>query len=201
MDDLEFIQHCVKGEKQSWEHFLKQYSRLIYSYIYSVLKTKGFRFAEDNVNDIFQEIFLLLVKDNFQKLRSFQGKNGCSLASWLRQVAINFTIDYLRKLKPALSLEARREDGHSLQDSLADNSSDTPEILVNAEKAQSLKECIEGLSIDDKYFVELHFNRAIKLESLITYFRQSRGAIDMRKSRIVERLKDCFRSKGFALDF
>jgi DNA-directed RNA polymerase specialized sigma24 family protein len=47
----------------------------------------------------------------------------------------------------------------------------------------------------------LLINRGLKPEELKEHLRLSRGAIDMRKSRIIERLRDCFRSKGFALDF
>jgi len=84
MDDLEFVQRCVKGDKLAWNAFVDKYSRLLYNYIYSVLKVKGRHLAEDNVNDLFQELFLSLSKDNFQKLKSFKGKNGCTLASCVR---------------------------------------------------------------------------------------------------------------------
>ena len=40
-----------------------------------------------------------------------------------------------------------------------------------------------------------------RLEVLKEHFRVSRGAIDMRKSRIIDRLRECFKHKGFALDF
>ena len=39
------------------------------------------------------------------------------------------------------------------------------------------------------------------LEELKKHFKLSRPAIDMRKSRLIERLRDCFRGKGFWLDF
>ena len=98
MSDLEFAQSCVEGDKQSWIEFLSRYSHLIYNYIYSVLAVKGRNFSSDQVEDIYQEIFHALIKDNYKKLSTYQGKNNCSLASWLRQVTINFSIVYLRRL-------------------------------------------------------------------------------------------------------
>ena len=201
MDDLEFIQKCVKGDKQSWDEFVDKYSRLIYNYIYSVLNAKGCVLAQDNINDIFQEIFLSLVKDNFKKLKTFQARNGSSLASWLRQVTINKAIDYLRKVKPAVSLDEESEDGLSLKEILADDSISIKNMLNQDEKLKILKECIEGLDKNDKYFLELHIRRGLKLEELKKHFKLSRPAIDMRKSRLIERLRDCFRGKGFWLDF
>ncbi|MBM3245796.1 MAG: sigma-70 family RNA polymerase sigma factor [Candidatus Omnitrophica bacterium] len=200
MDDLEFVQRCVAADKKSWDEFVNKYSRLIYNYIHSVLKIKGYPATEEAVNDLFQEIILALVKDNFKRLRTFKGRNGCSLASWLRQVSVNFTIDYIRRLKPAVSID--EEDGAelSLREILPDESAGIRVVLSHKERLLRLAECVEALGRDDKYFLELHINRGLALEDLMGHLRVSRGAIDMRKSRLMERLRECFKSKGFALD-
>ena len=200
MDDLEFIQRCVKGDSRFWDDFLKKYSRLIYNYIYNTLNAKSFIPTQEHVEDIFQGIFRSLIEDNYRKLNSFKARNGCSLASWLRQVTINFTIDYLRKIKPAVSIDAENEDDLSLKDILPDDSATAQERLILKEKLATLKECIEKLEKQERYFLELHINRGLRLESLKEHFRISRGAIDMQKSRIIDRLRDCFKLKGFALD-
>lgn len=201
MDDLEFIQRCVKRDKPAWCEFVTKYSRLIYNYIHSVLKVKGSILTQENINDLFQEIFLALVKDNFKKLRGFKAKNGCSLASWLRQVTINYTIDYLRRAKPVISLDEENDDELNLKDRLADDAIPVTDALANEERLIQLKDCIEKLDTEDKYFIELHINQGLSLEELKGIFRISRGAIDMRKVRLVDRLRECFRSKGFELDF
>lgn len=142
-----------------------------------------------------------MIKEDFRKLKSFKAKNGCSFASWLRQITINSTIDYLRSQKPIVSLEAETEEGSSLLDTLTGSLNPAKEGLVKGERLSSLKDCIENLSLDDKYFLELYLNQGLRLEDLRDHLKQSRGTIDMRKARIVDRLKECFKSKGFALDF
>ena len=199
MNDLEFVRRCVKGDKRAWNEFVERYSSLIYNYIHSVLKIKGRTPAEDNVNDLFQEIFLSLAKDNFKKLSSFQARNGCSLASWLRQVTVNFTIDYIRKLKPLVSIDAETDDGFSLAEILMSNSPSVTDVLSQEERFTHLKDCIDKLALDDKYFLELHIHRGLGIEELKAWFKISRPALDMRKSRIIERLRDCFKRKGFVL--
>lgn len=203
MNDLEFVQKCVKGDKETWDAFLDRYSRLIYSYIHSILKLKGANQSlQDKVNDLFQEVFYLLTKDNFKKLKSFKAKNGCSLATWLRTVVINFTLDYIRKSKPSTSLDAQTPDGEfNLKEILPDNSPSVIERLEERERITSLKDCIKELDTDDKYFLELYLNRGLTLEELKDIFKISRAAVDMRKSKIVYRLKECFKRKGFTLDF
>ncbi len=197
MHDLEFIQRCVKGDKHYWNDFIDKYSRLIYNYIHSVLRTKGSNLTQENINDLFQEIFLSLIKDNFKKLNSFKAKNGCSLASWLRQVAINFTIDYMRKLKPLVSLDEEISNGFTLAEILFSGAPSVKDTLTQEEKLSGLTDCIGKLGNDEKYFLELQFNRNFSLNELKDYFKVSRGAVDMRKSRIVERLRECFKEKGF----
>lgn len=200
MNDLEFVRRCVKGDKRAWNEFVERYSSLIYNYIHSVLKIKGRAFSQENINDLFQEIFLSLAKDNFKKLGSFEARNNCSLASWLRQVTVNFTIDYIRKLKkPLVSIDEETDDGFSLTDLLSSDSPSVTDVLSQEEKLTHLKDCISKLDIDDKYFLELHIHRRLDFEELKAFFKISRAALDMRKSRIIERLRACFKSKGFIL--
>ncbi|MDD4894707.1 MAG: sigma-70 family RNA polymerase sigma factor [Candidatus Omnitrophica bacterium] len=200
MDDRQFAQSCAKGDKQAWDKFVERYSRLVYNYIYSILKVKGLISPAQNiVNDIFQEIFLSLVKDNFKKLKGFKGIHGCSLASWLRQVTVNFTVDYLRRLRPVFSLEEEDNQGRSLEDILPSEVPLPPDYIIEEEQLSALRECIKGLGEDDKYFLELHLNREVALGSLGDYLGISRAAVDMRKQRIVKRLRECFRGKGFIL--
>ncbi len=197
MNDLEFLQSCLKGDKQSWAEFILRYSPLIYNYIYSVLTVKGRTVSPEQVEDIFQEIFHALIKDNYRKLSTYQGKNGCSLASWLRQVTINFTIDYLRKLKPILSLDAQDEQGFTLADTLKDLSPGAIEFLNDQDRRKTLQECIGLLESGEQYFLELFLNQQLTLEEIKEHLKINRGAVDMRKGRIFQKLQDCFKNKGF----
>ena len=197
MDDLEFVQGCLKGNKQSWSEFILRYSRLIYNYIHSVLSVKGRSISAEQIEDIFQELFHTLIKDNYKKLATYRGKNGCSLASWLRQVTINFTIDYLRKLKPMVSMDARSGEGFSLGDSLADLSAGAIEFLNDQDRRKTLGECISLLEPDEQYFLELSLNQELTPDEIKDYLKINRGAVDMRKSRILQKLQDCFKKKGF----
>jgi RNA polymerase sigma-70 factor (ECF subfamily) len=201
MDDLKFVQACVKGDKQSWNEFLSRYSRLIYNYIYSVLAVKGRSLLEEQIEDIFQEIFYSLIKDNYKKLSTYQGRNGCTLASWLRQVTINFTIDYLRKLRPMFSIDLETEKGFSLKDILKDLSKDAVEFLSDQDRRKTLWDCVDLLEPAEQYFMELFLNQGLNLEQIREYLKINRGAVDMRKSRIFQKLQDCFKAKGFMLDF
>ena len=196
MSDLEFVQRCINKDSLAWDEFLVRYSRLIYKYIHSVLNAKGFSSHQDYAGDIFQEFICFLIQEDYRKLKTFKALNGSSLATWLRQVTVNFTLDYLRKIKFHISIDAEREDGSSLKDILTDASFSIPELINQEEKFKALAGCIEELSVDDQFLIELNIHQGIRLEALRELLRLSRGAIDMQKSRILNRLKECFKRKG-----
>ena len=52
-----------------------------------------------------------------------------------------------------------------------------------------------------KLLIELNINQGVRLEVLKNLFRISRGAIDMQKARIMDKLRECFKRKKFKLDF
>ncbi|MFA4932817.1 MAG: sigma-70 family RNA polymerase sigma factor [Candidatus Omnitrophota bacterium] len=197
MDDLQFVQSCLKGNKQSWSEFISRYNRLIYNYIYSTLAVKGRNISTEQAEDIFQEIFCSLIKNNYRKLSTYKGRNGCSLASWLRQVTINFTIDYMRKLKPMVSIDLRDEEGFSLADTLKEVSAGAAEFLHDQNRRKTLQECISLLESDEQFFLELLLNQELTLDEVKDYLKINRGAADMRKGRILQKLQDCFKKKGF----
>jgi len=201
MTDLELIHKCSQRDKVAWNAFIKKYSSLIYNYINSMLEQKKNElFTQENINDVFQEIFVSLTKDDFKKLKTFTAKNGCSLASWLRQVTINYCVDYLRKSKSTVSLDESIDEELSVKDIIIDEAVPITAKLNKEDHLNHLKQCVEELDVNDKFFLEFHINQGISLELMKDMFKVSRGAIDMRKSRIVNRLKDCFKNKGLILE-
>ncbi len=202
MDDLEFIHKCASGDKSAWNDFVDKYSRLIYSYIHATLKLNGSKQSQNiSVSDIYQGVFVLLMDGNFKKLKTFQGRNGCSFAGWLKTVVANYTIDHIRRTKHAVSIDEPIEDEFTLKDILVAPNKNANEEADYSQKIRELTDCIERLDTDEQYFIELHINQKIKLDELMGFFKVARGAIDMRKSRVIDKLKDCFKSKGILLDF
>jgi len=200
MDDLEFVRQFVSGESQARDQFIKRYSRLIYNYIQYVLGAKGFKDAYIYAEDIFQGFITFLIEKDCKKLRAFKAKNGATLATWIRYLVINFTKDYLRRLKPVLSLDIEKEEGGGFQDILADGSSSALEELSKKEEFKVLDDCIDLLDNEERYFLELNFQQKVSLEIMRDFLKLTRGAIDMQKTRLMRKLRDCFKRKGFELD-
>jgi RNA polymerase sigma factor (sigma-70 family) len=90
----EFIQSLVSGSKEHWSEFISSYSRLIYKTFYS----PGFHFSKEEIDDLFNDFMLSIFKDNCRKIRLFEGRNNCSLHSYLRKIAVNLAIDRQKRL-------------------------------------------------------------------------------------------------------
>jgi len=198
MDDLEFVRRCCQGQSQAREEFLSRYCRLIYNYIHSVLRSQGNTAEKDFVSDIYHDIIASLLKDRCKKLRGFKARNSASLATWLRQVTINHCLSHLRKIKSAdIPFNEQAHNGLNLSNIIPFRSLPISDQAAQDERLDQLTVCIQALDIEDRFFLELHMRRGLRLEELKDYFTVSRGAVDMRKSRILARLRDCFKEHGF----
>jgi RNA polymerase sigma factor (sigma-70 family) len=201
MEDLDFVRRCTGPDKEAQEEFVRRYCRLIYSAIHSFFRSYGAAASAQTVEDLYQEILAGLFKDNFRKLKSYRAKNNASLASWLRQVAINRCIDHARrKPPPAVSLDAPVADGLTLSDIIPFRGASALEQASRKEEKEHLLECIERLGSEEQFFLELALTWELTLAQIQQYYRISRPAVDMRKSRIMDKLRDCFRSKGYDVE-
>jgi len=198
MDDLEFVRRCCLGQSQAWEEFLSKYCRLIYNYIHSVLRSQGNTADKDFVSDIYHDIIASLLKDRYKKLRGYKARNRASLATWLRHVTVNHCLSHLRKIRSAdIPFNEQRHNGLVLSEIIAFRSPSLHDQAAHDERLDQLTDCIQSLDIEDRFFLELHVRHGLRLEELKDYYTVSRGAVDMRKNRILARLRDCFKEHGF----
>jgi RNA polymerase sigma factor (sigma-70 family) len=197
MDDIEFIRKCAAGDIACREEFVRKYTRLMYNYIIKVTHARSKKAASHSVDDIFQDLICHLFSHDAKRLRSFSGKNGCSAATWLRLVTIHFTCDYLCKRSEVFSMnDPREEDDEHLLQVIEDNSLDARNAALAAERMDNLRDCIDVLPEDDRYFINLHIHRGVALDDLAVHLKKTRGALDVYKTRLLNRLRECFKRKG-----
>lgn len=93
---LDFLNKCIQKDKTAWDEFVDRYSQYIYNYIIHTLKRYNYAFQVDEIEEIFNNIFLSLLDKNCKSLRNFHGQYEHSLLAYLRTISFNTTIDYLR---------------------------------------------------------------------------------------------------------
>ena len=80
----------LNGERAAWEAFVRRYGGLI------VAAVRGVALNHGDVEDLTQEVFVRLCKDNFRLLRSYRPERA-ALSTWLTIVARSTGRDALRR--------------------------------------------------------------------------------------------------------
>jgi RNA polymerase sigma factor (sigma-70 family) len=83
----------LDGDKRSWTAFVRRYAALIVAAVRGVAPTAS------DVEDLTQEVFVRLCKDDFRLLRSYDVTRA-SLSTWITIVARSTARDSLRRRRP-----------------------------------------------------------------------------------------------------
>lgn len=155
-ESLKLIQLCLDQNQKGYELFFKQY----YSFLYKVC----YLYIQDNhlAKDLVQESFIKI----FNKLSEFNSNQG-PIEYWIKRIAINVSIDYLRSTNRKKHLLDK--NSISLQSVIEMNALDKLElneilkfinelkyplrevILLHTIEGFSHKEISEILSISEEY--------------------------------------------------
>ena len=182
------IAGCLRSEKDTWDSFVLQYSNLVYHTVKKTLSLHHAETAADLVEDLYQEFFLSLLRNDCKKLRQFKGAHGCSLASWLRLLTARSTIDFLRKQAPTSGAGARAMSRHIFPD--------PAEPLINEQQESLLNQAIQTLSHRDRILLDLCYRQALASEEVAALLKISVNAFYTQKSRVLEKIREVLRRSG-----
>ncbi len=86
----------VRGERGAWEAFVRRYAGLVAAAVRGVAREPA------EVEDLAQEVFLRLCKDEFRLLRSYDPARA-GLSTWITIVARSTARDAMRRHRPVLT--------------------------------------------------------------------------------------------------
>jgi len=181
------IAGCLRSEKDAWDSFVRQYSNLVY---HTIKKTLSLHHVEPNadlVEDLYQEFFVSLLRNDYKKLRQFSGVHGCSLASWLRVITTRLTIDFVRK---------QALPSGEVASMLSQYSPKPAEPLLNEQQERLLKQAIQTLSSRDRILLDLCYRQALATEEIAAFLKTSVNAVYAQKSRVLAKIRDELRKSG-----
>ncbi len=92
-DEKALLEKVFSREAGAFEALLERYRALIFS----VFHGPPFDFPADYIDDLYQSFVVALSAKDYHRLRAFEGRNRCSLATFLRIVATRFALDERRK--------------------------------------------------------------------------------------------------------
>ncbi|MCF7871386.1 MAG: sigma-70 family RNA polymerase sigma factor [Candidatus Omnitrophica bacterium] len=168
----------MEKNKKAWKIFLNRYGKLIYWAIHQRIEKINSQYQQNDIEDIFQEVFLTL----FEKNKLNQLKNIKFLPGWLAMVSSNKTIDYMRKKYN------NRED--LTIDFAAFKDNNFKESLLNREDFILVNTIIGNLSNKEKIIISLNILEEKTHQEIADITRLSINTISTIIARTKEKIKN-----------
>jgi len=171
--DQAVVERVIKGDVDAFSILVHKYQDRIYSVALNYVSN-----PEDAV-DVTQEAFLKA----YSKLRMFD--SASAFYTWLYRIAINTSIDFLRKRKsrPAESLDDEKFSDVGFEPVSKDPSADPEKVAARTEQARLLKNAIASLSEKLRTVVVLHDVEGLSQEEVADILKVPVGTVKSRVSR------------------
>lgn len=139
-DDSQLVQSILQGNPNAFKGLVEQYQTRVYNVIYGMVHNR------EDAKELTQDTFIKAYK----KLDSFQ--IGTKFYTWLCRIAVNTTIDHIRRMKLRQTTEFDENIAVSQDGSIDDSHySDNPEKnALNDELKKAILEAIDQLPEDQK---------------------------------------------------
>ncbi|KIX11262.1 RNA polymerase sigma factor [Dethiosulfatarculus sandiegensis] len=202
LTDQKLLRICLEGDSGAWREFVRRFSGLVFHSIKAtLLRFEAKDRDQELARDLFQETFLALCEDNYRKLRIFKGKNGCSLATWLRVLTSRLVIDYLRKKKlPQISLDSYGKEFYGQGNNglkIPDSRPPPLELLQEKEIRIFLDELLDELKPREKLAIQLRFKDGLSGEKTAMLLKMNRNHLNQIIHRVKKSLREKAEEKGF----
>lgn len=188
-EDRDLLSRCFSGDGEAAENLVRRFSNLVYHAVQHTLIVKHVSFNKEDLEDFHNTVFLRLFDHGCKKLKQYQGKNGCSLATWINLITVRTVLDHLRK--KGVDSIARRDTKITLDEvyGLKGDECDGLALLERAEKEQLLREGMQNLPPRDRLFMKLHFDQGLSVAEVAAAMQVSVENVYTIKHRAIQRLK------------
>lgn len=195
-EDRRLISECLSGDRGAWETVVRRFSNLVYQTARTTFIAKQTPFSRQDLEDLHNTVFLGLFEQDCAKLRLYQGRNGCTLASWIRIVTVRMVLNHLRKRGVDGLLWERKKVPVEELSWLRGEDQGPLALMESAEQEELVHEGMKSLAPRDRLFMKLHIDQGLPVEEVAEALRISVQNAYVVKHRAVERLRTYLVSHG-----
>jgi RNA polymerase sigma-70 factor (ECF subfamily) len=195
LSDKELLENCIEGDPEARNVFVEKYARLIYGSVHETLRLNCSGYIREDIEDIFNDILLSFFRDDSKKLRQFRGDNNCTVASWLRIIAINTTRNFIARKKTFISLEDAPGDGPARIDRMSSHEPSALKRLMDSEEIMLFRELLKELKPDDRLVLKYYYKSDISPEEIAKIMNITVNTVYSKISRTKKRLKEILENK------
>lgn len=139
----DLIGRCIKQEEKAWLEFIDRFSGLVYYSAKQRLKRDGFRFNEQDIQDIVQNVFM----DIWEKSRLAEVREKDKIKVWLSIMGQTRALNFMRNKRERLLSE---EELLNVDSMVSDKGGGN-----HAELIEELEKAVEKFSPREKIILKL----------------------------------------------
>jgi RNA polymerase sigma-70 factor (ECF subfamily) len=189
MNEQELTKRCLKKDKKAWSLFIDKYSRLVYWAIRRQMSIAKLEHGQADIDDIFQEVFLTILKGD----KLLQLKNPKKLSGWLAMIASNRTLNFLcRRVNRVQNLDV---------DNLLFRDNSVKQDLLNREITYLVQEIVGSLSNKEKLIISLNLFQEKTHKEIASILGMPINTVSTVIARTKEKLKKELKNKGIGENF
>jgi RNA polymerase sigma factor (sigma-70 family) len=187
-DDKAILAGCLAGQRTAREVLVRRFSNLVYASIQGAAKSKAAVLSMQDREDLHSTVFVLLFEHRCRKLRQFRGKNGCTLASWIRMITVRAVLDHLRRGRDALAQPERVVGMDRIGEPVQPGPGALSHLIADEQK-RMMEESLQTLSARDRLMIRMHCLEGRPLSHVAQVLHLSDANVHSVKHRAIGRLK------------
>ena len=175
--DLLLVQNAIAGDQKAFADLLGRYRDAIYFMLLKMVNNPSD--AEDLTIEAFGKAF----KNISQYTPNF------AFSTWLFKIATNNFIDFIRKKRAStISLDQSNDNPEASSVTIASDTMDPEEHLINSQKIKMLREVVNKLKPRYRTLVELRYFREFSYEEISEELKLPIGTVKAQLFRARELL-------------
>jgi RNA polymerase sigma-70 factor (ECF subfamily) len=187
--DLALAARCAGGDHEAWASFLAAHSTRIRHAIRNAITRRGVTLCAEEEDDLYAEALASLIADDYRRLKSYRGDNGCRLGTWVCLVAARLTLNQLTALRRWGTTQPAATDPTPVLTNQPDGRPDAEQILAQRQLIEVVEEAVTTLSIAEQLLVKLCFHHDWSAAEIARFLGITENAVYSRKHRVLQRLR------------
>lgn len=195
MGDKELIDALRQGRNEAWAEMVDLYMKLVHHVVRKTLGTYGRNAADADVEDITNDLFESLVRDEYRVLGTIGAPYD--LKAWLAISARRRAIDFVRKKRLAsVSLDEPKERNDMALGQIVAAPDAPAEESAQAEYKNAVKESLENLGSKERLVVQLFYLKGMKYRDISRITGMNQNSISPTLMRAVEKMQKYLKDKN-----
>jgi RNA polymerase sigma-70 factor (ECF subfamily) len=185
--DKDLLKFVLRNDARGWAELIRRFKPLIYRCITKVTLKYAPSLGSADLDEIYADVMMQLVRDDMHKLRIYNPARGTKLGSWIGMISVNAAYDFLRGVgrRPVLDKVDGAVDVHEDCDR-------TPlDQLIEKERWQHLNSLLSDFTDKDRTFVELYYHKGLEAEEIAAEMQISLKTVYSKKHKIRAHLMRC----------